>query len=395
MNIMRYSDRITVCDFFCGAGGLSEGFKQAGFEVVLGVDTDEAAIATYNNSHGCGLVENIENVDAKLIKEKTGLNRIDVVVGGPPCQGFSTVAVGKLKSIGEPRTSKHPLNQLYKEFIRLILELKPSFFLMENVRRMVSMEDGIIKRSIEHDLKNTYKVDFYDHDVVKFGVPQHRKRCVVIGNCLGLENPPLEQTHYEPESEMPRGGRPFETVLSAISDLPFIHAGEGKEFYNYTRKVKTQYQSERRRNSKGVFNHIARMHNKRDLKIFSMLKPGQWISDLPAKFNPYRRDIFQDKYKKQYWDRPASTILAHLSKDGLMFIHPDGKQNRSLTPREAARLQSFDDRYVFMGSRTEQFRQIGNAVPPLFAKAIANAILDSMKIKCSPRIRLSSMHSHR
>lgn len=386
---------LTVADFFCGAGGLSEGFKQAGYDIVLGIDSDEAAVATYHDQHGCGIVSSIENVDASLIKKQTGLNRIDIVVGGPPCQGFSTVAVGKLKAMGKPRTSKHPLNQLYKQFIRLILELKPFFFVMENVRRMASMEDGVIKKSIEHDLKNNYSVEFYDHDAVKFGVPQSRKRCLVIGNCIGIENPVLRQTHFDPRYEIPRHGIPFETVGSAISDLPFIHAGEEEEFLHYTKNPKTKYQRERRRGSTGVFNHVARGHNKRDLKIFSMLKPGQWIRDLPSNFNPYRRDVFKDKYKKQRWDKPASTILAHLAKDGLMFIHPDGRQNRSITPREAARLQSFDDTYIFRGSRTAQFRQIGNAVPPLFAKAIAEAILESMKIPCQPRTRISSMHSYR
>lgn len=393
--IMHSSSSLTVVDLFCGAGGLSEGFRQAGCEIVLGVDSDESAIETYNSRHGCGIATSVENVDANFIRKKTGRGRIDIIIGGPPCQGFSHVAVGKLKSLGDPRTSKHPLNQLYKEFIRIILELKPSFFVMENVRRMASMEDGVIKKSIERDLRNIYKVDFYDHDVAKFGVPQHRKRCLVIGNCLGFDNPELQQSHFNPESEIPMNGMPFETVRSAILDLPFIHAGEGKEFFDYTKKARTEYQYQRRRNSTGVFNHIARNHNKRDLKIFSMLEPGQWMSDLPARFNPYRKDIFEDKYKKQSWKKPSSTILAHLSKDGLMFIHPDGKQNRSLTPREAARLQSFDDRYVFHGNRTSQFRQIGNAVPPLFGKVIAESIMDSMKITCRPPIRIGLRHSHR
>ncbi|MBI3638723.1 MAG: DNA cytosine methyltransferase [Thaumarchaeota archaeon] len=387
--IMHSNSSLTVMDFFCGAGGLSEGFKQAGFKIILGVDSDESAIETYTNQHGCGVVSKIEDIDANFIKKETGRSRVDIIVGGPPCQGFSTVAVGKLKSLDAPRTSKHPLNQLYKEFIRIILELKPSFFVMENVRRMTYIEDGVIKKSIEHDLKNTYKVDFYDHDVVKFGVPQHRKRCLVIGNCLGLENPELQQTHFDPRLEIPRDGMPYETVKSAILDLPFIHAGEGEEFFKYTKNPRTEYQYERRRKSKGIFNHVTRKHNKRDLKIFSMLKPGQWMSDLPVRFNPYRKDIFEDKYKKQHWDRPSSTILAHLSKDGLMFIHPDGRQNRSLTPREAARLQSFDDSYIFYGNRTSQYRQIGNAVPPLFSRVIAEAIMESMKIKCAPSVRTS------
>ena len=125
-----------------------------------------------------------------------------------------------------------------------------------------------------------------------------------------------------------------------------------------------------------VYNHVARMHNDRDLEIFKMLKPGRSIKDIPSKYNPYRKDIFLDKYKKQPWQKPSSTVLAHLSKDGLMFIHPDESQNRSLTPREAARLQSFSDDFVFEGPRTKQYLQIGNAVPPIFALAVAQQIKD-------------------
>ncbi len=120
-----------------------------------------------------------------------------------------------------------------------------------------------------------------------------------------------------------------------------------------------------------VYNHIARGHNERDLRIFRMLKPGQNIKHLKVNLSPYRKDIFTDRYRKQPWNRPASTIVAHLAKDGLMFIHPDRAQNRTLSPREAARLQSFDDRYAFEGPPKKQFIQIGNAIPPLFAKSLA------------------------
>src|SRR5437867_7993098 len=158
---MDFPDRPTVVDLFCGAGGLSEGFKQAGFEIILGIDSDKISIETYDARHGCGRVKNIEDVDADFVRVQTGHDRVDVLIGGPPCQGFSNVAIGKLKSLGEPRTLEHPLNQLYKEFIRLILELKPSWFVMENVSRMISIEDGSIKQSIESDLAGKYSVAFY------------------------------------------------------------------------------------------------------------------------------------------------------------------------------------------------------------------------------------------
>jgi DNA (cytosine-5)-methyltransferase 1 len=376
----------TVVDLFSGAGGLSEGFRQAGFEPILGVDTNEWAVKTYQRYHGKGLLESVENLTADRILDEIGGQAVTVLAAGPPCQAFSTVAVAKLRSLGRSSTRRNPLNVLYREVLRLVNVLKPPFFIMENVGRMFSMSDGAIKHEIEKELEGKYKVNFYYENVANFGVPQNRKRGLVIGNNLGLQNPELVRTHHDPEFTDSHNTVPFETLRNAISDLPRIRAGGGAETMEYPELVSplTEYQRDRRRDSRFVYNHVARKHSTRDLEIFRLLKPGQWISDLPEDLNPYRNDIFLDKFKKQPWDKPSSTILAHLSKDGLMFIHPDPKQNRSLTAREAARLQSFDDTYVFEGPRTQQYIQIGNAVPPLFAKAIAKAITEKLLIALSP-----------
>ena len=249
---------------------------------------------------------------------------------GPDVKHSGPVAVAKLKSLGKSTTRRHPLNRLYKEFLRLVKEIHPPFFVMENVGRMFSMSNGIIKKEIEEELAGEYLVQFYYENAVNFGVPQSRKRGVVIGNRIGVSNPILRHTHYGPEEKNDDSKKKFESVRSAISDLPHIKAGHGAKTMAYP-KVETlsEYQKERRKDSLVVSDHVARKHNERDLEIFSLLQRGEWINDLPNKLNPYRKDIFMDKYKKQRWDLPASTILAHLSKDGLMFIHPDKRQNRS------------------------------------------------------------------
>lgn len=361
-----------VVDVFCGCGGLSEGFKQAGFEPILGVDINEHAIATYNrHNKKRGIVEDIKKINKERIFKITKRKQIDVLAGGPPCQAFSNVASAKWKSLGKPNTLNHPINMLYKEFLRLVLDIKPKFFVMENVERMLSVEEGQVTKNIEKALKGKYKVSFYRRDVAEFGVPQHRKRAIVIGNRLGKDNPELKGFC----SDKDKNKKPLITLKEAISDLPKIRPGEGEKETEYPEfKRVSEYARKMKKDSKKIHGHIARNHNERDMKIFKMLKPGMWVSDLPSKYNPYRKDIFLDKYKKQPWDKPSSTILAHLSKDGLMFIHPDEEQNRSLTPREAARLQSFSDNFVFEGPRTSQYVQIGNAVPPLFAKAVAKEI---------------------
>lgn len=366
-----------ILDIFCGCGGLSEGFRQAGFQPILGIDIDEYAIATYNKyNNNKGITVDIKKVNANFIFKKTKRKQIDVLTGGPPCQAFSHVASAKWKSLGISNTLNHPTNMLYKEFLRLVLEIKPKFFVMENVERMLSVEKGQIIQNIQRKLDNKYNITFYIKDVAEFGVPQHRKRAIVIGNRIGVENPKLNGFH----SDKKQGAKPFVTVREAISDLPKIKPGEGEKEMEYPeRRALSNYAKKMKSTSRKIHDHIARNHNDRDKKIFKMLKPGQWLSSLPNKFNPYRKDIFLDKIKKQPWNKPSSTILAHLSKDGLMFIHPDNTQNRSLTPREAARLQSFSDKFVFEGPKTKQYVQIGNAVPPLFAKAIAKEIMQSLK----------------
>lgn len=392
---MEFDSKPTVVDVFCGAGGMSEGFRQAGFEILLGVDCDPWAVKTYRKHHGNAIQCRIENLSARRIRKEIGGRRVTVLLAGPPCQAFSNVAIPKLKHLKKSTTRSHPLNKLYREVLRLVRGLEPQFFVIENVGRMFSMSDGAIKKEIEKKLEGKYKISFYYENVADFGVPQFRKRGIAIGNRIGVENPILEHTHHDPKKGIPYGKKSHETVRSAISDLPKIKAGGGSELMPYPKILTfSEYQFERRRGSKRVYNHVARKHSKRDLKIFKMLKPGHWIEDLPKRYNPYRTDIFKDKYKKQSWKRPSSTILAHLSKDGLMFIHPDGRQNRSFTPREAARLQSFNDVYDFDGPRTQQYVQIGNAVPPLFGKSIANGIKESMMIKVKAAAR-HSLRNHR
>lgn len=395
---MELDSKPTVVDVFCGAGGMSEGFRQAGFKILLGVDCDQWAVKTFKKQQGHAIQHRIENLTAARIRKEIGGRPVTVLIGGPPCQAFSNVAIPKLKHLKRSVTRRHPLNRLYRDFLRLVKNLQPQFFVIENVGRMFSMSDGVISKEIEKELEGKYSVSFYYENVANFGVPQSRKRGLAIGNKLGIQNPELKHTHYDPDKGHENGKKKYKTVKDAISDLPKIRMGEGSDFMSYpkiTVRNLSDYQIERRKGSTNVYHHVARNHNKRDLKIFKMLKPGQRIADLPRRYNPYRTDIFDDKYKKQRWDRPSSTILAHLSRDGLMFIHPDGRQNRSFTPREAARLQSFDDVYVFEGPRTQKYIQIGNAVPPLFARTIADGIIQTIAIKAAPVIRKSSIRNRR
>jgi len=383
----------SVLDLFAAPGGLSQGFKDAGYRVVAVVDNDRWGCETLKHNFYLDGTEVIQSNLEKLSVK----GRVDVVIGGPPCQSFSLVGRPKINHL---RTHKNKRgvyrasfidddrNRLYSCFVKTVNALRPQFFVMENVPGMVSFEGGQIKDQVLEDFKKIgYGTNVEFLNSADYGVPQVRKRTIFIGNRIGVSNPFPKKTHFDPFKDLQTTldqctnvMRPYQTVRDAISDLPPLESGEGQDETNYlSASDLTSYQRWSREGSSKLYNHVARQHSERDRKLFKMLKPGGKMIDLPENLRPYKSDKFRDKIKKQRWDRPSSVILAHMQKDGLMYVHPDNDQARSFTPREAARVQSFRDSYRFMGPMTQQFRQIGNAVPPLLAQAIALAIKPHLK----------------
>lgn len=372
----------SVVDLFAGPGGLGEGFREAGFVITAAVDNDGYACKTLNHNAGArGTL--VINSDIKRLN-LTG--RVDVVVGGPPCQGFSHVGMPKIKhqrlKVKGGKRVYDPRRTLYREFVRIVAALRPQFFVMENVPTLLSFRGG----KVCNEILREFRAIGYDSDVkilnaADYGVPQVRKRAFFVGNRIGVENPFPTRTHLD-RSRNPQltldevhGLRDYVNVFEAISDLPPLEPKTGTDEAQYPIANRlTEYQLWAREGSPMLYNHVARDHSERDRRIFRRLMEGQKMSDLPPRMRPYRADIFADKIKKQSWDRPSSAILAHMQKDGLMYVHPDSVQARTFTPREAARLQSFPDWFRFRGPMTEQFKQIGNAVPPLLARCIADTI---------------------
>lgn len=395
--------KFTMIDLFAAPGGLSLGFEMAGFKPVLAVDIDPKGMLTYSRNFPDSevVVADIRKLESREIMRRAGISPgdIDVIVGGPPCQGFSTIGRVKIASLvregvwdlknQHPRFIDDPRNALYKEFVRIIRELQPAVFVMENVPGMMSYRNGEIVREIIEDFEKIgYRTEARVLNAVRFGVPQVRKRIFFIGT--RIPDLPIiwaQPTHGEPADscaslehfvEDRTKLKPPVTVWEAIGDLPDPvpgRAGLADVRLDYDREPFSDYQRWAREGADGVHNHIARQHSRRDIEVFSMMGEGQWWRDLPPevkKLYGYRDDIFHDKMKRLRRDRPSWTVVAHLYKDGYMYIHPT--QPRSITVREAARLQSFPDRFVFCGSRTDQFKQVGNAVPPLLAKGVAEAV---------------------
>jgi DNA (cytosine-5)-methyltransferase 1 len=390
----RLSAGHSVLDVFAAPGGMSVGFKEAGYRIVAAIDNDRWGCKTLSRNLG---PEGTLVIEANV--EDLHLNgRVDVVVGGPPCQSFSIAGQSKIKHL-KNKSSRDSFidderNTLYKYFVRTVDSVKPQFFVMENVPAIETFEEGRVCRQIMEDFRRAgYHTDERILNSADFGVPQVRKRAVFIGNRVGVNNPFPVPTHLRPliaktgtnveNSDMPH----YRTVFDAISDLPPLMPGCGEDEIVYPAHIAlTDYQIWARAGSTRLYNHVSRRHSERDQTAFASLEPGQKMVDLPLVAVPYRRDIFLDKIKKQRWDRPSSAIVAHMQKDGLMYVHPDRDQTRTFTPREAARIQSFRDGFRIMGPLTQQFKQIGNAVPPLAAESIARGIkpwLDPIK---DPRV---------
>jgi len=378
LTVARHGRQPTVLDLFSGAGGMSLGFQMAGYSIALGVEKEELPCKTHRHNFGnhChhGRVEDITDPDAFI--RSHGLDTIDVIVGGPPCQGFSRVGRGKIRDLRNDPTFIHdPRNQCYRDFIRFVQELRPLYFAMENVPDMqyYADENGlIIDQALEQFRGLGYTVDWVVLRAEYYGVPQTRRRLFIIGNRLNQEIVWPKKTHRN---------RPV-TVWQAISDLPVVRHNHRRDEMPYWSRHGwlNAYQRKMREGcSRVLYNHQTRWHNDQDLRAFALLPEGGKYAELPEELKRYRDDIFKDKYWKLHRDRPSWTIEAHIGKDTYRHIYPSRtggpEQPRTISVREAARLQSFPDRFRFIGPFTRQFMQVGNAVPPLLARAVAHAIL--------------------
>jgi DNA (cytosine-5)-methyltransferase 1 len=366
-----------VLDLFCGAGGMSLGFEMAGYHTGLGVEGEELPYRTYCHNFGdrCHLGDIRDLSNPGTFIQEHGLKQIHVIIGGPPCQGFSRVGRGKLRSLKNDPTYIHdPRNQYYRDFIRFVEVLQPLYFVMENVPDMQYYADGeglLLEKALRRFRELGYAVDWRVLQADHYGVPQTRRRLFIAGNRLEQKIRWPDRTHE---------GNPV-TVWQAISDLPVVPHGHRQDEMPYRPRCElSDYQRLMRQGAGGVlYNHQTRWHNEQDLGAFAWLREGGKYVELPDEYKRYRDDIFKDKYRKLYRDRPSWTIEAHIGKDTYRHIYPsregEPEPPRTISVREAARLQSFPDRFRFLGAFTRQFYQVGNAVPPLLARAVAEAIL--------------------
>lgn len=341
-----------VADLFAGAGGLSQGFIKAGFEIALAIEYDKDIALSYEKNHPNTEVyaANICDLDFKEIHKTHPI--IDIVVGGPPCQGFSQK--GKRLSVNDPR------NFLFKQYVRFVEEFSPKYFVLENVPNIITTENGFFKDEIIRAFNDLgYEVCCGILRAVDFGVPQDRRRAVFIGQkgCL--------------EVNLPKPNGIHNSVKDAISDLPIILSGEGKEESSYSKLPESDLQRDLRGSNCVLYNHVATKHNQTALRRMSMIPVGVGEKVLPEEERT--KSIYSGTYCRLLEDEVAATITTRFDTPSSgRFTHPT--LNRCITTREAARIQTFPDSFIFYGSKTCQMKQVGNAVPPYLAYAIAKEI---------------------
>jgi DNA (cytosine-5)-methyltransferase 1 len=344
-----------AADLFSGVGGLSQGFISAGFEIAFAIEFDKEIADAYAKNHpGTEMInENICTIDVESVKERHP--HIDLIMGGPPCQGFSQK--GKRMSINDPR------NFLFQQFVRFVESFKPKYFVLENVPNIITTSNGYFKdQIIESFSKLGYTVNCGVLSASEFGIPQDRHRAVFIG-VLG-----------ENGIELPKSPHKRVTIEEAIYDLPFIGSGEGEEISQYDKKATSDYQKQLRNGSKVLYNHVATKHSDLALERLSLIPKGAGREVLPAEHRT--KSIYSGTWCRLLEDGIAPTITTRFDTPSSgRFTHP--VLNRCLTVREAARVQSFPDSFRFYGNKTSQMKQVGNAVPPLLAYAIAQQILNN------------------
>jgi len=390
---------LVAADLFCGAGGLSLGFQSAGFKMAFANDINEEYAFTYELNHPGTkfFTKSIEDLSTAEVLKNTGIHRteVDLLIGGPPCQGFS---------INAPKRSlQDDRNHLFKEYGRLVLEgLRPKVIVMENVPGMVSLDGGNFIKEI-YTLFNGagYRMRHMVLCAAHYGIPQERWRLFFIGTILKdmeITFPP--PTHYAPVRANFSGGRDltwlsairngdkqpnlfgkrlkkFTVVKDAIDDLPALAATEGAEEMAYCSRPRTPYQRLMRSGSKKLYNHVAGVLAPQNLDRLRFIQPGGSWRDIPFELLPAgmkkaRRSDHTRRYGRVAPDGLSGTVLTKCDPHWGSFFHY--VQDRALTVREAARIQSFPDAYRFYGSRVSQYEQVGNAVPPMLAKTLADHI---------------------
>lgn len=359
----------TAIDLFSGAGGLSLGLQAAGFTILVGADNDPTAVETHTaNLGGLGFLGDLADPDAFLDRlREWGIRSVDLVAGGVPCQPFSKAGRAKIRSLVSAgvRPEHDSRADLWQSFVAIVAGLRPRAVLLENVPDLAVWNDGAVLAGLSESLHELgYATDSMILNAHEFGVPQHRARLFLVGRRPGMR------------FAWPHPAGSSVTVWDAIGDLAVILAGHREERTAYGGPT-TALSRELRKDvadsdSAWVYDHISRDVRADDAAAFAILKPGGTYTDLPAYLRRYRSDIFADKYKRLDWDSLSRSITAHIAKDGYWYIHPT--QHRTLSIREAARIQTFPDWFRFAGRPSLRYRQIGNAVPPLLATAIGRAI---------------------
>lgn len=403
--VKRSQRKYNFIDLFAGCGGLSEGFYREGFNALAHVEIDHAACETLRERMRYYGYQDIDreviegDITSPDILDKIDFavnNReVDVIIGGPPCQAYSTV--GRVRDkVGMENDSR---NFLFESYARVLEHYLPKIFLFENVIGLLSAKvkgEAIFPKIIEtlgvhyKVLSNVDKIVF---NTANYGVPQMRKRVILMGVRKDIGEVTAEnlyasvlKTHYTPEMACfeVRNLKRYVSVKEAIGDLPKVAPGEDASTRHFDYPCDNAFLQ--RVGRKGIFplmDHICRKHNDRDRERFKVMIDNRWTFGQMRKERPdlehIKARVFDNSYVVQWWNMPSKTILAHIHKDGFQYIHPDSTQARTFTVREAARIQSFPDDFVFKGSRGDKFKQIGNAVPCLFAEALAKGIKGIMQ----------------